>query len=423
MIPIRLKLSVMMFLEYFIWGAWYVTMGTYLLQTLKFSGRQSGAAYGTTALAAMVSPFFVGLVADRFFATERILAFLHLLGAALLFHVSTLTDFVPFYITLVAYTLCFMPTLALTNSLSFHQMRVPGTEFPRVRPWGTLGWIAAGYVVSYLDVGRAATQFRIAAIASAALGLFALTLPHTPPARLGRKVSVRDLLGLDALQLMKERSFTIFVVGSFLICIPLRFYNAFTNPFLTEMGVTNAAAKQTIGQWSEIICLLVMPWFFVRLGIKGVMLVAMAAWCVRYGLFAYGDAGPLVWMFYVGLALHGICYDFFFVSGQIYVDQKARLHIRAAAQGFITLVTYGAGMFVGSFVAGWIVDMYAISGGQPPHDGTAIWLWPAAMAASVLLLFAVAFKPQEETKPELLSRADGRASRTTTTRPNDDTTL
>ena len=230
---IRLKLSVMMFLEYFIWGAWYVTMGTYLLQTLQFTGRQSGAAYGTTALAAMVSPFFVGLVADRFFATERVFAFLHLLGAALLFYVSTLTDFVPFYITLVAYTLCFMPTLALSNSLSFHQMRVPGAEFPRVRPWGTLGWIAAGYVVSYLDVGRVATQFRIAAIASVALGLFALTLPHTPPARLGRKVSVRDLLGLDALQLMKERSFTIFVIGSFLICIPLRFYNAFTNPFLT----------------------------------------------------------------------------------------------------------------------------------------------------------------------------------------------
>ena len=219
---IRLKLSVMMFLEYFIWGAWYVTMGTYLLQTLKFTGRQSGAAYGTTALAAMVSPFFVGLVADRFFATERIFAFLHLLGAALLFYVSTLTDFVPFYITLVGYTLCFMPTLALSNSLSFHQMRVPGAEFPRVRPWGTLGWIAAGYVVSYLDVGRVATQFHIAAIASIALGLFALTLPHTPPARLGRKVSVRDLLGLDALQLMKERSFTIFVIGSFLICIPLR---------------------------------------------------------------------------------------------------------------------------------------------------------------------------------------------------------
>src|SRR5215204_294836 len=191
-----------------------------------------------------------------------------------------------------------MPTLALTNSLSFHQMSAPGSEFPRVRPWGTLGWIAAGYVVSYLAVATVATQFHIAAAASVALGLFALTLPHTPPARVGGKVSVRDVLGLDALQLMKERSFTIFVVGSFLICIPLRFYNAFTNPFLTEMGVTNAAAKQTIGQWSEIVCLLVMPWFLVRLGIKGLMLVAMLAWSVRYGLFAYGDAGPQMWMFY-----------------------------------------------------------------------------------------------------------------------------
>jgi nucleoside transporter len=395
MSQIRLKLSVMMFLEYFIWGAWYVTMGTYLLQTLKFSGQQSGAAYSTTALAAMVSPFFVGLVADRFFATERLLAFLHLMGAALLFYISTLTDFVPFYIALVAYALCFMPTLALANSLSFHQMRAPGTEFPRIRPWGTLGWIAAGYVVSYLGVATVATPFRIAGIASAALGIFALTLPHTPPPGVGRKVSVRDVLGLDALQLMKERSFTIFVIGSFLICIPLRFYNAFTNAFLTEVGFTNAAAKQTLGQWSEIACLLVMPWFFVRLGIKGLMLVAMLAWVIRYGLFAYGDAGPLAWMFYIGILVHGICYDFFFVSGQIYVDQKAPRHIRAAAQGFITLVTYGAGMFVGSFIGGWVVDRYAGVGGDPArHDWTSIWLVPAAMAALVLMLFAVFFKPQ-----------------------------
>jgi nucleoside transporter len=401
MSPIRLKLSVMMFLEYFIWGAWYVTMGTYLLQTLKFSGQQSGAAYGTTALAAIVSPFFVGLVADRFFATERILAFLHLAGAGLLFYVSTLTDFAAFYAVLVCYTLCFMPTLALANALAFHQMRVPGAEFPRVRPWGTLGWITAGYVISYLDAGRAATQFRIAAAASVALAVFSLTLPHTPPARLGRKVSVRDLLGLDALQLMKERSFAIFVIGSFLICIPLRFYNAFTNPFLTEMGVTNAAAKQTIGQWSEIVCLLVMPWFFVRLGIKGLMLVAMLAWAIRYGLFAYGNAGPLVWMFYVGLLLHGICYDFFFVSGQIYVDQKAPRHIRAAAQGFITLVTYGAGMFVGSFIAGWVVDVYAGAGGNPSrHDWTSIWMVPAAMAIGVLVLFAAFFRPSTDSHPQ-----------------------
>jgi nucleoside transporter len=393
-----IKLSIMMFLQYFIWGAWYVTMGTYLLQTLRFSGQQSGAAYSTTALAAMVSPFFVGLVADRFFATERILAFLHLLGAALLFYVSTLTEFSSFYAILLGYTLCFMPTLALSNSLSFHQMRDPGKEFPRVRVWGTIGWIVAGFVISYLNAGSVALQFRVAGTVSAALGLFALLLPHTPPAKLGHKVGIRDVLGLDALQLLKERSFAIFVLGSFLICIPLQFYYAFTNPFLTEVGVTNAEAKQTLGQMSEIGFMLVMPWFFVRLGIKRMMLIGMLAWAVRYVLFAFGDAGALVWMFYLGILLHGICYDFFFVTGQIYVDQKASVHIRAAAQGFIAFVTLGAGMFVGSYVGGWIVDMYAYtSGNQTLHNWTPIWLVPAAMSAGVLLLFAAFFKPQAVT--------------------------
>jgi nucleoside transporter len=397
---ITVKLSIMMFLQYFIWGAWYVTMGTYLLQTLRFTGQQSGAAYSTTALAAMVSPFFVGLVADRFFATERILAFLHLLGAALLFYVSTLTEFGSFYTVLLAYTLCFMPTLALSNSLSFHQMRDPGKEFPRVRVWGTIGWIAAGFVISYLNAASVATQFRVAGTVSAALGVFALMLPHTPPAKLGHKVGIRDILGLDALGLMKERSFAIFVIGSFLVCIPLQFYYAFTNPFLTEVGVTNAEAKQTLGQMSEIAFMLVMPWFFVRLGIKKMMLIGMLAWAVRYALFAYGDAGPLVWMFFVGILLHGICYDFFFVTGQIYVDQKAALHIRAAAQGFIAFVTLGAGMFVGSYIGGWVVDMYSYtSGSQVLHHWTPIWLIPAAMSAAVLLLFALFFNPQAAGSP------------------------
>ena len=394
----QLKLSVMMFLQYFVWGTWYVTMGTYLLQTLRFSAQQSGAAYSTTALAAMVSPFFVGLIADRFFATERILAFLHLLGAALLFWVSTLTDFGSFYPVLLGYTLCYMPTLALTNSLSFHQMRDPGKEFPRVRVFGTIGWIAAGLLISFVNAETVALQFRIAALASAAMGLYSLTLPHTPPAKLGHRVGMRDILGLDALQLMKERSFAIFVIGSFLICIPLQFYYAFTNPFLTEVGVTNAAGKQTLGQMSEIGFMLVMPWFFVRLGIKKMMLFGMLAWAIRYVLFAYGDAGPLVWMLYGGILLHGICYDFFFVTGQIYVDKKASLHIRAAAQGFIAFVTLGVGMFVGSYVAGWVVDRYSYpGGGQTLHYWQPIWLVPAAMSAGVLLLFALFFKPQEET--------------------------
>ncbi len=392
---IRIKLSAMMFLEYFVWGAWYVTMGTYLLQTLKFSGQQSGLAYSTTALAAMVSPFFVGMVADRFFATEKILATLHLVGALLLYYVSTLTDFGRFYPVLLIYTLCFMPTLALTNSLSFHQMRSPEKEFPGIRVLGTIGWIVAGLIIGWLRVESSAFQFQLAAGASALLGIYSLFLPHTPPQKLGHRVEVRDILGLDALQLMKERSFAIFVLGSFLVCIPLQFYYAFTNPFLNEIGVVNAAGKQTLGQMSEIGFMLLMPLFFVRLGVKNMLLVGMAAWMARYTLFAYGNNDTMVWMLYVGILLHGVCYDFFFVTGQIYVDKKASLQIRAAAQGFIAFVTLGAGMFIGSYLSGWVVDQYVVNG---VHDWRSIWLIPAAMALGVLLLFAAFFTYREEAK-------------------------
>jgi nucleoside transporter len=392
---IRIKLSAMMFLEYFVWGAWYVTMGTYLLQTLKFSGQQSGLAYSTTALAAMVSPFFVGMVADRFFATEKILATLHIVGALLLYYVSTLTDFGRFYPVLLIYTLCFMPTLALTNSLSFHQMRSPEKEFPGIRVLGTIGWIVAGLIIGWLRVESSAFQFQLAAGASALLGIYSLFLPHTPPQKLGHRVEVRDILGLDALQLMKERSFAIFVLGSFLVCIPLQFYYAFTNPFLNEIGVVNAAGKQTLGQMSEIGFMLLMPLFFVRLGVKNMLLVGMAAWMARYTLFAYGNNDTMVWMLYVGILLHGVCYDFFFVTGQIYVDKKASLQIRAAAQGFIAFVTLGAGMFIGSYLSGWVVDQYVVNG---VHDWRSIWLIPAAMALGVLLLFAAFFTYREEAK-------------------------
>ncbi len=390
---IRLKLSVMMFLEFFIWGAWYVTMGTYLLKTLSFSGTESGAAYGTTALAAIVSPFFVGMVADRFFATEKVLAALHLIGAGLLYWVSTLPNFGSFYWVLLAYALCYMPTLALTNALAFHQMKDPQKEFPGIRVLGTVGWIVAGVVISALSAESLALQFRLAAGASLALGLFAFTLPHTPPAKLGHAVSVRDVLGLDALQLMKDRSFAIFVLGSFLVCIPLQFYYAFLNPFLNEIGRTSTAVTQSLGQVSEVGFMLLMPFFFVRLGVKKMLLVGMAAWMARYLLFAFGDNHGLVWMLFLGILLHGVCYDFFFVTGQIYVDAKAPLHIRAAAQGFITFVTYGVGMFIGSYLSGWIVDQYVTPGG---HDWRTIWLIPAAMAFAVLALFAAFFSGREE---------------------------
>jgi nucleoside transporter len=392
---IRLKLSVMMFLEFFVWGAWYVTMGTYLLKTLNFSGTESGAAYGTTALAAIVSPFFVGMVADRFFATEKVLAALHLIGAALLYWVSTLPNFGSFYWVLLAYALCYMPTLALTNALAFHQMKDPQKEFPGIRVLGTVGWIVAGVVISALSAEPLALQFRLAAGASLALGLFAFTLPHTPPAKLGHAVSVRDVLGLDALQLMRSRSFAIFVLGSFLVCIPLQFYYAFLNPFLNEIGRTSTAVTQSLGQVSEVGFMLLMPFFFVRLGVKNMLLVGMAAWMARYLLFAFGDNHSMVWMLFLGILLHGVCYDFFFVTGQIYVDAKAPLHIRAAAQGFITFVTYGVGMFIGSYLSGWIVDQYVTPGG---HDWRTIWLVPAAMAFGVLALFAAFFSGREEAR-------------------------
>jgi nucleoside transporter len=390
----RLKLSVLMFLQYFVWGSWYVTMGTWLGQTLHFSGEQIGLAFGTTALAAMISPFFMGMVADRFLATERILAGLHILGAFVLFFASQQTTFGAFYSNLLAYTLCFMPTLALSNSISFHQMKDPGREFPAIRVLGTIGWIVAGLFIGTLGLEATAMPLRLAAGASLVLGLFCLALPHTPPKKTHR-ASLADILGLDALKLLGERSFAVFVIGSFLICIPLQFYYAFANLFLNELAVTNAAGKMTLGQMSEIFFMLVMPWFFRRLGVKYMLLVGMAAWTTRYVLFAYGNSGDLVWMLYAGILLHGICYDFFFVTGQIYVDRRAPGDLRAAAQGLIAFVTLGVGMFIGSWVSGRVVDAFAASG-PVAHAWDRIWLVPAAGAAAVLLLFAFFFRSADD---------------------------
>ncbi|HZM60018.1 MAG TPA: nucleoside permease [Vicinamibacterales bacterium] len=387
----RLKLSTLMFLQYFVWGAWSVTLGTWLGQTLKFSGEQIGLAAGTTGLAAIISPFFVGMIADRFLASERILAALHLAGGLLLFYASTMTAFGPFYVVLLGYALCYMPTLALSNSLSFHQMRDPGREFPAIRVLGTIGWIVQGLFIGSLGLEATATPMRIAAAASLALGLFCLALPHTPPKQTAR-AKVSDVLGLDALRLLRDRSFAVFVLGSFLVCIPLQFYYAFANLFLNELMVSNAARKMTLGQMSEIGFMLVMPWCFKRMGVKLMLLVGMAAWTTRYLFFAYGDNAALTWMLYAGILLHGVCYDFFFVTGQIYVDKRAPTDVRAAAQGLIAFVTLGVGWFLGSWASGRVVDAFAVSGG---HDWPRIWLVPAAGAAIVLVLFALFFRSQE----------------------------
>ena len=392
---VRLKLSTMMFLQYFIWGAWYVTLVTYLSQQLHFNDSQIGWAYATTAIAAMISPFFIGLVADRYYASERVLSVLHLAGGCLLYWVSLLETFEEVFPVLLAYTLCYMPTLALTNSLSFHHMDSPEREFPRVRVLGTIGWIVAGLVVGNLHLEPTAVPLRIAAGASLLMGLYCLLLPHTPPKGSGQALSLRSLLGLEALSLLRERSFSIFVVGSFLLCIPLQFYYTFTNLFLNEIGVSEAASKMTLGQGSEILFMLAMPFFLTRVGLKTTLLIGMAAWVARYLLFGWGSSGEFLWMLLGGILLHGICYDFFFVAGQVYVDQKASVRVRAAAQGFIALVTLGLGMFVGARVSGLVVQHHSFVGleGAVQHDWGQIWLAPAGAATVVLVLFALFFRP------------------------------
>lgn len=393
----RIQLSVMMFLEYFIWGAWFVPMWPYLMK-IGFSPEQAAWAYSTTAIAAIISPFFVGMVADRFFSSEKLIAVLHVLGGVLLFGASYLQEFTGFFGVLLLYTLTFMPTLSLANSIAFDQMKDPEKEFPPIRVLGTIGWIVAGLIIGFgpklvlgIDtISDTSIPMKIAGGIAVVMGLFCFSLPHTPPKSTGKRVSVSDILGLKALGMMKDVSFAVFVIGSFLICIPLAFYYQSANGFLTEAGMPYATGWQTLGQMSEIIFMLLMPLAFVRFGVKKMLLIGMGAWVLRYIFFGYGgtDNTLLYSMLFGGILLHGVCYDFFFVTGFIYVDKKAPVDVRASAQGFILLVTQGLGLGIGNIVNGKVIAAYSEAA---TRNWTMIWMIPAVMALIVMVLFALLF--------------------------------
>ena len=393
------RLRLMMLFEFAIWGAWYVTVGTWLGQTLHFSGKEIGAVAGTTAIGAMISPLFVGLLADRLFDTRRVLAILHIVGAVLLVVAAQQSSFATVYGALLAYSLCYMPTLALTTSLAMRHIKDPQEEFGAIRVFGTIGWIIMGLIVGAWGVEATASPLLLAAGLSLVMAVYCFTLPPTPPLARDQRFNVRTVLPLEALHVLRDRSMAVFALASFLICIPLQFYYAFTNLYLNEIGVVNAAGKMTGGQMSELFCMLLIPWFFRRLGVKYMLAVGMLAWVVRYTMFAYGATGDLMWMLWLGIILHGICFDFFFVVGQIYIDREAPSALRAATQGLITFLTYGLGMFVGSWLSGVVVDTYARTNAQgaATHDWHAIWLIAGGCAAVVLVLFVLLFKDRKAT--------------------------
>jgi nucleoside transporter len=382
------KLSVMMLLQYFIWGAWYVTMNPYMKLNIGATDVQIGAAYSALAIATIISPFFVGMVADRYFAAQRLMGVLHLIGGGLLFLATEVGSANIFYWVILGYSLLYMPTIALSNSIAFHQMSDPGKQFPWIRVFGTIGWIVAGLMISVLGVEEKPFTFHMAAIASISLGLFSFMLPHTPP-----KGQASDALDTEAFVLLKNKAYLVFFIAAILVCIPLSFYYSQTSGFLTELGMDNVASKMTLGQISEAVFIVAIPFLFNSIGVKKMIIIGMIAWFLRYVLFAYGNLNDGTWMLIAGIVLHGICYDFFFVTGYMYTEKKAGERIKNAAQGLFTMATYGVGMVIGTSFSGFVANHYQTETG---HDWTSIWYVPAGIAALVLVYFIIFFKEKKE---------------------------
>lgn len=393
------SLAVMMFLEYFVWGAWYVTLGTYMVENLHSTGLQVGAAFGALAIATMISPFIIGMVADRFFAAQKIMGVFHLIGGVLLFFATKVFDNSAFFWVILCYSLLYMPTIALSNSVAFNQMTDPGKQFPWIRVFGTLGWIIAGLLIGFLAIEKTANTFYLAAAISIVLGLFSFFLPDTPPKGKSADASASKAIGTEAFVLFKNIPYLIFFIAAILVCIPLSFYYGWANPFLNEIGLNNAAGKMILGQVSEGVFILAIPFLFNSIGVKKMLLMGMFAWILRYICFGYGNVGANEWMLYAGIILHGVCYDFFFVTGYMYTEKKAGEKIKNAAQGLFTFATYGVGMFIGTIYSGKVVDNHQLPDGT--HDWLHIWLVPAYIAIGVLIYFILFFREKKTAPIEL----------------------
>ena len=393
---LKTRLSIFMFLQYFIWGSWYVSLGTYLANVLKFGGQEIGAAYGAFAIGSMISPFFVGLIADRYFASEKLLAALGIGGGAVLCTLPHVGAFQSFYPTLILYCALYAPTLALGNSLSLHHLADARTDFPRVKIWSAVGWIAGGVTLSMLRGEQSPVQFYLAGAASMVLGAFSLALPHTPPKKVGADVRISEVLGLDALALLKKPSFAIFVACVFLICIPLYFYFVMMSIYLTELQWTGLAGKMTLAQVSDVIFLFLLPLMLKRLGYKKTIAIGILAWAARYFLLAGSVNSPGLGtvLIFAAILLHGVCYDFLFIAGQLYADEASNERIRGATQGFMAFILWGVGAFVGTMLAGKVLALHTLTNASGPilHNWQPIWMTPAIGAAAVLIVFLIFFR-------------------------------
>ena len=393
----------MMFLLYFMWGAWYGQMSKYMLSSAFNGGKgatgaQVGNAYLAFSIATIAAPFFVGMIADRFFAAQKVMAILNILGAIVMYFVTQITEGGTFFWYILAYMLCFAPSIALSNSIAMNQMSNPEKQFPAIRVLGTIAWIVVTNIVGFYNFGGDVRIFQLAMVTSIIFGIYSFFLPETPPRAKGERVSFAKIIGADAFVLLKDRSFLIFFVSSILICIPLSFYYALANPSLTDSYMTNVENKMSLGQVSEVFFMLLLPLAYAKFGVKKMLLIGLIAWLIRFVCFGFGDARTTEWILYIGILLHGICYDFFFVTGQIYTDQKAGEKIKSSAQGLIVLATYGVGMGIGSLLSGWVLDWYKTIDAvtqKAVYNWTSVWMVPAGIAAVVLVLFLLFFSEKK----------------------------